>query len=102
MQGRVMMILFANPWIAFGMGKGLLALASLMTALGFGVARFGRRVARVFSGTGVEPPDVISAWPVWLQVLTPSTAVHWAVVAVLFAFGAYSVWIGRWLKRAGA
>ena len=96
---RLLVELLSRPWIATALGQALFSLGGVMVVLGLRVGRIGRRVARIFNQHGLEAPDVMSAFPWWLRMLTPETTGQWIFVALIFASGAYLIYFGKWARK---
>ncbi|OOG42899.1 hypothetical protein B0B52_09565 [Polaromonas sp. A23] len=99
MHERLLVGLLNHPWIFTALGQALLGLGSAMAVLGLRVGRLGRRVERIFGRHGLEGPDVMSALPWWMRMLTPETIGDWTVVAIILATGAYLIYLGKWARR---
>lgn len=99
MYERLLVGLLNHPWIATTLGKGLFGLGSVMVVLGLRVDRIGRRVARIFGQHGLEAPDVMSAFPWWLRMLTPEEAGDWIFVVLILIIGCCLLYVGKWAKK---
>ncbi|MDI1267877.1 MAG: hypothetical protein PSV40_02080 [Polaromonas sp.] len=99
MLEKLMIGLLSHPWMPTALGRGFLALGFLMALQGLRVARIDRRIARIFDRVGLEEPDVMSAWPWWLRLLTPETTGDWIVVAVVLICGFNLALLGKWARK---
>lgn len=99
MYERLLIGLLNQPWIFTALGQALVGLGGAMAVLGVRVGRLGRRVERIFGRHGLEAPDVMSAFPWWMRMLTPETTGEWIVVVLVLAIGAYLIYFGKWAKK---